>query len=100
VPGLDAVYIGPNDLALGCGYGRATYRDSVEVEQLIQGLVDTCRAAGVVAGLHCSDAEMVAHWARRGARMLTAGHDTTIVRQAVDGARTDVPEALGGVVTG
>jgi 4-hydroxy-2-oxoheptanedioate aldolase len=40
VPGVDAVYIGPNDLALGCGHGRGTYRDSAEVDALIQGVVD------------------------------------------------------------
>ena len=26
VPGLDGAYIGPNDLAMGCGHGRSTYR--------------------------------------------------------------------------
>lgn len=50
VPGVDGVYIGPNDLALGCGYGRSTYRDSPAVHDLLQHIVDTCRAAGVVAG--------------------------------------------------
>lgn len=84
VPGVDGVYIGPNDLALGCGHGRATYRDSPAVDALIQHIVDTCRAAGVVAGLHCSDVEMAAHWAGRGARMLTAAQDTTLLRAAAD----------------
>jgi len=82
VPGIDGVYIGPNDLALGCGHGRSTYRDSVEVERLIQHIISTCRAAGVVAGLHCSDAEMAVHWAERGARLLTVGHDTSLLRSA------------------
>ncbi len=82
VPGVDGAYIGPNDLALGCGYGRATYRDSPEVDALIQRIVDTCRAAGTVAGLHCSDPEMAVHWAGRGARLLTAGQDTSLMRAA------------------
>ena len=83
VPGVDGVYIGPNDLALGCGFGRATYRDSEEVDALIQRIVDACRAAGIVAGLHCSDPEMAVHWAGRGARLLTAGQDTSLMRVAV-----------------
>jgi 4-hydroxy-2-oxoheptanedioate aldolase len=86
VPGVDAVYIGPNDLALGCGHGRSTYRDSVEVDGLIQRVVDVCRRAGVVAGLHCSDVEMAVHWAGRGVRMLTAATDTTLLRRAADSA--------------
>lgn len=84
VPGVDAVYIGPNDLALGCGYGRATYRDSADVDRLIGRVVDACRDAGVVAGLHCSDAEMVRDWAGRGVRMLTAAHETTLLRRAAE----------------
>jgi 4-hydroxy-2-oxoheptanedioate aldolase len=54
----------------------------VDVEQLIQHVITTCRAAGVVAGLHCSDAEMAVHWAGRGARLLTVGHDTSLLRAA------------------
>lgn len=86
VPGVDAVYIGPNDLALGCGYGRSTYRDSVEVDRLLQRIIDACRAGGVVAGLHCSDVEMALHWADRGARMLTAAADMTVLRHGADAA--------------
>jgi 4-hydroxy-2-oxoheptanedioate aldolase len=100
VPGVDAVYIGPNDLALGCGHGRSTYRDSADVDGLIQHVVDACRRAGVVAGLHCSDVEMAVHWAGRGVRMLTAATDTTLLRRAADQARdavraglTDAPSA-------
>lgn len=95
VPGVDGIYIGPNDLALGCGYGRATYRDSPEVDRLIQHIVDTCRAAGVVAGLHCSDAEMATHWAGRGARMLTAGHESTLLRGALSRTWRELGPAAG-----
>lgn len=89
-PGVDGVYIGPNDLALGCGFGRATYRDSAEVDALIQRVIDGCRAAGVVAGLHCSDPEMAVHWAGRGARLLTAGQETSLLRAALSDLWTQV----------
>jgi 4-hydroxy-2-oxoheptanedioate aldolase len=84
VPGVDAVYVGPNDLALGCGYGRSTYRDSADVDALIQRVVDACGRREVVAGLHCSDVEMALHWAGRGVGMLTAATDTTLLRQAAE----------------
>lgn len=83
-PGVDGVYIGPNDLALGTGHGRRGYRDSPEVEALLQQIVDGCRDAGVVAGLHCSDLEMAVHWAGRGARMLTVGQDMNMLRSGMD----------------
>lgn len=99
VPGVDAVYVGPNDLALGCGLGRATYRDSADVDALLQRVVDACRSAGTVAGLHCSDAEMAAHWIGRGVRMVTTATDTTVLRRGVDAAVAEVtgtaPEEAG-----
>jgi 4-hydroxy-2-oxoheptanedioate aldolase len=83
VPGVDGVFVGPNDLALGCGHGRATYRDSAEVDALLQHVVRTCRDADVVAGLYCSDVPMALHWAEQGARLLTAGVDTALLRTAL-----------------
>ncbi|MEV0899986.1 aldolase/citrate lyase family protein [Actinoplanes sp. NPDC049802] len=88
VPGVDAVYIGPNDLALDCGYGRATYRDSPDVEKLLDHIITTCRSAGTAVGLHCSDLEMGEHWARRGAGMLTVAQDTGLLQAALDATWT------------
>lgn len=82
VPGVDAVYVGPYDLALSTGHGQVTYRDDPEVEAMIQHVVDTALKAGKVAAVHCTDLAMVHEWRRRGARMLTTGLDTTIVREA------------------
>ena len=84
VPGVDGVFIGPNDLALSCGYGRATYRDSVEVGRLLDRVIEVCTASGVVPGLFCSDGEMALHWAGRGARFLSAGMDTGLLREGID----------------
>ncbi|WP_062205916.1 HpcH/HpaI aldolase family protein [Demequina salsinemoris] len=98
-PGLDGVYIGPNDLALACGYGRSTYREDPDLEALIQRIVTACREAGIAAGLHCSDPEMAQHWAERGATMLTIAQDTGLLMDAgieallqVRGGGTDAAE--------
>jgi 2-keto-3-deoxy-L-rhamnonate aldolase RhmA len=53
VAGIDRLYIGPNDCALGCGHGRSTYRDSVAMEHPIQHIITACRAAGAIAGACC-----------------------------------------------
>jgi len=92
VPGVDGVYIGPNDLALGCGLGRSTYRDCEQVGALLQRVVDACRRSGVVAGLHCSDVEMALHWAGRGVGMLTVATDTTLLRQAAEQTLAAIPK--------
>lgn len=84
VPGVDGVFVGPNDLALSCGFGRSTYRDSVGVTRLLDRVIAACVAGGVVPGLFCSDAEMARHWARRGARLVSAGVDTGLLRAGAD----------------
>jgi 4-hydroxy-2-oxoheptanedioate aldolase len=93
-PGIDGIYIGPNDLALACGYGRQTYRDSPEVTSLIQRIIDECRSAGLAAGLHCSDPAMGREWVARGATMVTIAHDTGLLAEAATAA---LDEARGGV---
>ncbi|QXT61782.1 HpcH/HpaI aldolase family protein [Tessaracoccus palaemonis] len=92
-PGLDGVYIGPNDLALACGLGRRTYRDSEEVAALIQRVVDACRQRGIAVGLHCSDPAMGEDWVERGVSMVTIAQDTGLLQQAVGAA---VRAARGG----
>lgn len=91
VPGVDAIYVGPNDLALSCGYGRATYRTSTQVDELLDHVVQTARAAGVPVGLHCSDLDMAAHWRDRGVSWMTAVTDADLLaaglRTAVDSLR-------------
>lgn len=83
VPGIDALYVGPNDLALSCGFGRATYRDNAEIDAMIHSVIEACDANGIVAGVHCSDLDMLRDWKAGGARMLTTGIDTTIYRSAL-----------------
>lgn len=82
VPGVTALYVGPNDLALSLGYGRATYRTEPALEQAIGRAVAAAQQAGVVAGVHCSDPQMVHYWRERGAQMLTTALDTTLAKQA------------------
>lgn len=82
VPGVDAVYIGPNDLALSCGYGRASYRTSVAVDELLRRVVATCRERGVPVGLHCSDVEMARTWRDRGVSWVTSGTDADLLAAA------------------
>jgi 4-hydroxy-2-oxoheptanedioate aldolase len=95
VPGVDGVYIGPSDLALSCGYGRATYRESGELDRLLQRIVDTCRAAGLMCGLHCADTDMAAYWADHGMRMLTVGQDVALLRSAAANAWVALDDTAG-----
>lgn len=90
-PGVDALYIGPNDLALSCGLGRQTYRNSTAVDELLTSVVETAKVAGMPVGLHCSDVEMAREWAARGVDWLTILTDVDVLaaglRSASDAAR-------------
>jgi 4-hydroxy-2-oxoheptanedioate aldolase len=93
VPGVHAAYVGPYDLALSHGRGGETYRDSPTMAALIEQVITAADAAGIVGGMHCDGPEMVAHWRARGARMLTAALDTTVVRTAYQGLAQDAAKA-------
>lgn len=82
VPGVDALYVGPYDLALSSGFGQQIYRDDPEIERRIQHVVDTAIRHDLIPAVHCTDLQMVHDWRERGARMLTTGLDTTLVSQA------------------
>lgn len=90
VPGLDVAYVGPYDLAIGLGHRGRTYRDCPEMDEVISDVVSRTVAAGVVAGMHCDGPEMVGYWRERGASMLTAALDTTVVRLAHERLAADV----------
>ncbi len=92
-PGVDVAYVGPYDLALSYGRGGETYRDSPFMAERIEHVLKVADQAGIVAGMHCDGPEMVAHWRARGARMLTAALDTTVVRTAYQALARDVARA-------
>jgi 4-hydroxy-2-oxoheptanedioate aldolase len=95
VPGVDAVYVGPSDLALGHGMTPTLAVSDPEHEKLIDTIIQACRRHGKVAGIHCDGAETVRRWHARGYAMFTAGSDAALMRsaamavisQAFDGGR-------------
>jgi 4-hydroxy-2-oxoheptanedioate aldolase len=103
VPGVDAVYVGPSDLALGHGMTPTLSPTDPEHVKLIETIVDRCREHGVVAGIHCDSVETVRRWHARGYGMFTVGSDaalmrgaaTAVVAGAFEGSREIVVPATG-----
>jgi len=62
VPGVDACFIGPNDMAasMGIGLGVPLESDHPQLIQAIEHVRTTCLANGVAPGIHCSDGAAVA----------------------------------------
>jgi 4-hydroxy-2-oxoheptanedioate aldolase len=92
VPGVDAVYVGPNDLAIS--HGMSPSADAVEDEhsRLIETILAAAQRHGVVPGIHCGSVETAARWRDRGFRMLNVLSDAVFMRTNA----TAVVKALAG----
>lgn len=95
-PGIAGVYVGPNDLALGLGHGRATYLTEPAIARALDRVAAACASRGLIAGLHCSGVAMARHWRDRGFSMLTVGTDTSLLSAAVLGLEREALEGDGG----
>lgn len=80
--GIDAVYIGPSDLALGVGQkpGPRPYDDLAEPLGLIRA---ACRRHGVAVGIHALNGDAAARYAEDGYDMITVVSDASLLAGAV-----------------
>ena len=88
VPGVDAVFFGPNDLSFSMGHPAQMKHP--EVVAAIEHGVDRALAAGVAPGLLVTSVDDFHHWAKRGARylpMVISGLIGGAMRATVEGAR-------------
>jgi 4-hydroxy-2-oxoheptanedioate aldolase len=92
VPGVDAVYVGPNDLAVTHGLEPGAQVPDPAHARAIEAALESCQRRGVVAGIHCANLEVARHWTERGFRMLNVASDAIFLRQQA----TAVVQALGG----
>lgn len=105
-PGVDALYIGPGDLALGLDMGWDSEKRSRSENEAHAAAVERIRKAcerhGITPGIHVGDPHLSARYVEQGFRLLTIGSDLgligagrdslDIVRRAVPpGRRTDGP---------
>jgi 4-hydroxy-2-oxoheptanedioate aldolase len=90
-PGLDAIYIGPADLALSLGLHPASGAQDPVHRRAIERIRDACQTAGIAAGMHCSSGAEAGEYAQRGFDMITAAVDSSLfvaaVRREVERAR-------------
>ena len=88
VPGIDAIYVGPNDLSLSLGLGPGLDNDGA-YQEAYQRIAKACAAHGVVAGIHAS-AALAAKHTETGYRMVTVSSD---MGGLVSGAARDLRNA-------
>lgn len=80
VPGIDAVYVGPNDLAVSHGMRPSGDNFDEEHAQIVEDILDACQRHNVLAGIHCGSVEMARRWRERGFRMFNVTSDAAFMR--------------------
>jgi 4-hydroxy-2-oxoheptanedioate aldolase len=93
-PGVDAIYIGPGDLALGLGLSAWGEDWSHEEAQLhneaIERILAACRRHNVAPGMHTGDGTTAAQFVARGFLMVTVISDLGLLGS---GGRTELAKA-------
>jgi 4-hydroxy-2-oxoheptanedioate aldolase len=80
--GIDALFVGPFDLATTLSNGTAQDVGAPQVEQAIDRICAAAIKANKIPGIYCRDAESAVAMAKRGFRFVVAGNDITTLRAA------------------
>ena len=91
-PGLDGIYIGPADLALGLGLPPDLDKTEPEHIAAVSRILDACLHHDIVAGIQCSSGTSGKAYAEQGFRFITVIKDTALLQAA---ARREFQNALG-----
>ena len=75
-PGLDAVYIGPSDLALALGLRPVGDFDEPTHIEAVNRIFETCRAHNVATGIHTSAMKYTQRYVEQGFQFVTLGADS------------------------
>ena len=89
-PGLDGIYVGPNDLALSLGARPGAERDG-PVADAIARILAAALQRDLLAGIFCADAALARQRLSEGFHLVTPGNDAAILAQ---GCKTRLQDTL------
>jgi 4-hydroxy-2-oxoheptanedioate aldolase len=93
VPGLDGLFVGPNDLALSLGAAPSRPEPPIEVERAWSVVLEAARGAGIAAGTFCTTTSIAVRLSRLGYDLVTPGSDAMLLRAAARGVVGAVRDA-------
>jgi 4-hydroxy-2-oxoheptanedioate aldolase len=105
-PGVDAIYIGPADLALSLGLRPGLDVPDPRHREAIGVIQAACERAGIVVGIQCESGELAARYLKAGFQLVTVGKDSSMLQQravehlnvARTGTAADVLEDYSGLL--
>jgi 4-hydroxy-2-oxoheptanedioate aldolase len=86
VPGLDFVFVGPDDLALSMGHELTTEPTEPRVLDAIEAVRVGSRKRELPVGIYCGSTEMTRRWAKEGFQILAVSSDTALLARAASEA--------------
>jgi 4-hydroxy-2-oxoheptanedioate aldolase len=95
VPGVDAIFIGPNDLLQSMGKTPAMETDDPEFVRALRHLRETADKHGVAPGIHTASAEAIRRRLGEGWRFLALGSDLHFLAGAARAAVSEIGAAGG-----
>jgi 4-hydroxy-2-oxoheptanedioate aldolase len=75
VPGIDAIFVGPNDLAASMRTADGKGPSGAATAEALAHILATCRKHHVAAGLHCTSAEEARHRLEEGWQFVAIGSE-------------------------
>jgi 4-hydroxy-2-oxoheptanedioate aldolase len=84
VEGVDAVFIGPMDLAIASGIAPSFRAEDPRHRSMIEKLLRACQRHGVVPGIYAGSVEMVRVWSEMGFRLLAVSSDSSFLKSGAD----------------
>jgi 4-hydroxy-2-oxoheptanedioate aldolase len=83
-PGLDGIYVGPADLALGLGLPPNLDKEEPEHVAAVEKILDACNRHNIIAGIQCGSGKAARKFADRGFRFVTFTKDSSLLPAAVE----------------
>lgn len=82
IPGVNAVFVGPNDLTVNMGI--ANQYDHPDLIKMLQRIIDTAAMHHVAAGCWFGDEDQAIRTIRQGARLVVFSNDALMLKKAID----------------
>jgi len=94
VPGIDAIFIGPNDLACSMGVPLGLDNKHPDHIKAVSHVLETGKKLGVPVGIHCGTPEEVVRRIKDGWQWLALASDARLMSGAASAAVAEIKKAL------
>jgi 4-hydroxy-2-oxoheptanedioate aldolase len=91
VPGIDAIFVGPNDMAASMRSSDGKPPTAEATDKAMKHILATCKKHGVAPGLHCTSVEEVKTRIGEGWQFIAIGSELRMMLNGV----TEVVQQLG-----